>query len=156
MKSIKKLFIFLLTIIFCISIPMSVLADNSTTTDTEIQYYDDGSYLVIVTEESISPFSSGTKSKSKTGYFYENEDELQWSVTLTATFSYTGSSARCTDTDTSYKIYDSAWKITETKVGKAGNKATAIFTAKKYWIGIITSTRTLTLTLTCDNNGNIS
>lgn len=156
MKSLKKPIIFLLTIIFCFSLPMSVLADNSTTTDTEIQYYDDGSYLVIETEESIAPFSSGTKSKSKIGYYYNGDDELQWSVTLTATFSYTGSSARCTDTDTSYKIYDSAWKITETKVGKAGNKATGIFTAKKYWLGIITSTRTLTLTLTCDNNGNIS
>ena len=156
MKFTKKISFFILAIIFCFSAPLSALAQSTTVNNSEIQHFEDGSYLVIQKETVISPFSSGTKTSSTTGYYYNGDNEQQCSVTLTATFSYTGSSARCTNADTSYRIYDSAWKVTETKVGKAGNKATGIFTVKKYWLGIITKTVPLTLTLTCDKNGNIS
>lgn len=157
MKLTKRLSFFLLAMMFCFSVPFSAFAQIQTQPETEVQYFEDGSYLVIKTQEDISLFASGTKSKSKTGYYYDGDNnELRWSVTLNATFSYTGSSATCTKASTSYKIYDSAWKVKEANATRSGRTATGDFLVKKYWLGIITKTVPLTITISCDNNGNIS
>lgn len=158
MKIVKRLSLFLLVMLFCVSVPFGAFAQTTEKSQTEVQYFEDGSYLVIETqEEGISLFASGTKSKSKIGYYYDGDDnELRWSVTLSATFSYTGSSATCTSASTSYKIYDSAWKVKEATASRSGRTATGDFLVKKYWLGIITKTVPLTLTISCDNNGNIS
>lgn len=157
MKFTKRLSLFLFAILFCFAVPFSTFAQTAAQPETEIQYFDDGSYLVVETQDNgISLFASGTKSKAKTGYYYNNDNELQWSVTLNATFKYTGSSASCTSASTSYKIYDSAWKVKEATATRSGRTATGDFLVKKYWLGIITKTVPLTITISCDNNGNIS
>lgn len=158
MKLTKRIALFLLAMMFCFSVPFSALAQTNEQTETEIQYFDDGSYLVIKTEEEISLFASGVITKGKTGYYYDGDtsEEPKWSVSLRATFTYTGSSATCTGAVVSYEIYDYAWKVKEATASKSGRTATGDFLVKKYWLGIITKTVPLTLTITCDNNGNIS
>ena len=157
MKLTKRIALFLLAMMFCFSVPFSALAQTNEQTETEVQHFEDGSYIIIRTEEVISPFASGTVTRAKTGYYYDgDEQELRWSVTLIATFKYTGSSATCTGAVTSYNIYDTAWKVKEATASKSGRTATGDFLVKKYWLGIITKTVPLTLTISCDNNGNIS
>ncbi len=156
MKIFKKSFVFLLTLIICITVPLSVFAQSTVKTDTQIQYFDDGSYIVTETTQNIAPFSSGTNSLTRTSVYFNSDDEALWTVSLTGRFTYTGSSATCTSATTSYKIYDNAWKVTEATPSKSGRTASAYFVVKKYWIGIITKTVPVQIVLTCDNNGNIS
>lgn len=152
----KKISVTLLTLLFCLTVPFGAMAQDTKTTDSEVQYFEDGSYAITTYEEMITPFSSGSKAEGKTVTRYTSDDERIWSVSLWATFTYTGSSATCTKASTTYVIYDSAWKITKNTASKSGRTATADFVVKKYWLGIITYTVPVTITLTCDNNGNIS
>lgn len=156
MKLIKKLSVLLLALSIFITVPFTAFAQDVTVTDESVQYFEDGSYLVTEITESITPFSSGTKSKAKTVTFYENDDEKQWSVTLHTTFKYTGTSVSCTNAYTSHVIYDSAWKVTQDDVSKAGSIVTGTFVVKKYWLGIITKTIPLKIVTSCDRNGNIT
>lgn len=156
MKTFKKFSIFILTLIFCASVPFSAMAEFTTSIESEIQYFEDGSYLVTEIKNEIDFFSSGTKRNTKYATYYDPDDEIQWTVYLTATFSYTGSSATCTSASTSYTIYDSAWKVKEATASKSGRTATGDFLVKKYWLGIITNTVPVTIITTCDNNGNIT
>lgn len=156
MKSLKVISAFVLSLVMCFSLPFSVLAQSTNVSNTEVQYFEDGSYLVTTTEDSISLFSSGSKTHTKTSVFYENDDEKQWSVTLKSSFTYTGSSATCTNASVSYTIYDSAWKVKEANASKSGRTAKGDFLVKKYFLGIITYTLPITLITTCDNNGNIT
>lgn len=152
----KKISTFLLAMLFCLMVPFGAMAQDTKTTDSEVQYFEDGSYTITTYEEMITPFSSGSAAKGKSVTRYTSDNEKVWSVTLWATFTYTGSSATCTKASTTYVIYDSAWKITKNTASKSGRTATADFVMKKYWLGIITYTVPGTITLTCDNNGNIS
>ncbi len=155
-KFIKTFSVIFLSLILCAFAPFNALAQNIDTTDTDIQYFDDGSYLITESENSINLFSSGTKRHTKTATYYNGNDERQWSATLTAVFSYTGSSVTCTSASTSYTIYDSAWKMKEATASKSGGTATGEFIAKKYWLGIITKTIPMKIITICDNNGNIT
>lgn len=156
MNLIKKISAILLTLTICFTVPFSAFAQDTIVTDESIQYFEDGSYLVTEETESITPFSSGTKSKAKTVTFYENDDDKQWSVTLHTTFKYTGTSVSCTNAYTSYSIYDNAWKVTQADASKAGSIVTGTFVVKKYWLGIITKTIPLQIITSCDRNGNIT
>lgn len=156
MKKLRKISVLVLTLIFCLSVPFGAFASADVTTNTEIEYFDDGSYLVTKTVESIAPFSSGTKNHSKAATYYNSDDEKQWTAYLKTTFTYTGSSATCVSATATYTIHVSAWKMTESYATRLGRKATGTFTAKKYWLGIITNTIPIQIITTCDNNGNIS
>lgn len=156
MKTFKKVSVFILTLIFCISVPFGAMAQSAQTVDTEIEYYEDGSYLVTQIESGISLFASGSKTVTKYSSYYNSDSEIQWTLYLKASFTYTGSSATCTSASPSYKIYDSAWKVTKAEVSRSGRTATGDYVVKKYWLGIITKTIPVKIIATCDNNGNIS
>lgn len=156
MKSFKKVSVFILTLIFCISVPFSAMAQSTQTVDTEIEYYEDGSYLVTQIESGISLFASGSKTVTKYSTYYSKKDEVQWTVYLKASFTYTGSSATCTSASATYKIYNDGWKVTEATASRSGRTATGNYVAKKYWLGIITNTIPVKIIATCDNNGNVS
>ena len=156
MKIVKRISVIFLTLILSMSIPFSVFAQSTITTNSKVEYFDDGSYLVTEFTETIVPFSSGSKSEGKTATYYSSDDKRQWSVTIWGTFTYTGSSATCTNASTSYTVYNSAWKVKEATATKSGRTATGNFLVKKYWLGIITKTVPMTVIMSCDNNGNIS
>ena len=134
--------------------PNTALANDEIVTDSYIEYFDDGSYIVTrITESTITTFAAKTVSKSKSADYYESDNTKAWTVTLNATFSYTGSSATCTNATTSSKIYNDKWKVTSAVPSKSGNKATGTFTVKKYALGLPIKTVNKTLTITCSNTG---
>lgn len=122
----------------------------------EIEYFEDGSY--IVTWISFSQLSTKANSitRQKTSDYYNSSNVLEWSVTLTASFSYTGTYATCTTASVSHTIYDSAWRVTSETASKSGNTATGDFTIKHYFLGIPTKTVNKTLTMTCSPSGVVS
>ncbi|MDE5974852.1 MAG: hypothetical protein K2G73_09335 [Eubacterium sp.] len=150
-KIISLLSVILMIAVLC---PNTALANDEIVTDSYIEYFDDGSYIVTrITESTITTFAAKTVSKSKSADYYESDNTKAWTVTLNATFSYTGSSATCTNATTSSKIYNDKWKVTSAVPSKSGNKATGTFTVKKYALGLPIKTVNKTLTITCSNTG---
>lgn len=151
----KKIIAVLLAVVMMLGVcPISALASENVTTETDVEYFEDGSYMVTeMTTSTISTFAAKTVSKTKSAHYYDSNDNKEWTVSLSATFSYTGSSATCTGATTSHTIYNDAWKVTSAVPSKSGNKATGTFTVKKYVLGIPVKTVNKTLTITCSNTG---
>lgn len=149
----KKLMLLLLVICICIgSFPARVKAAEECNI---VHYEDDGSYTV----ESITYLSSrasGLKSGSKRKRYYDDNDVLQWTVTVTGTFSCDGSSATCTASGCSVSISNSEWYTISKTASKSGNSATGMVTMGRKILGVTTKQVASSVTLTCDDNGNVS
>lgn len=127
-----------------------------TNNNTTYEYFDDGTMLVTSITEELTNRSSGTKSAHKSQYYCDSNGNKLWSVTVSGTFTYTGSSSKCTKASVNTTVYNSDWKITNSTASHSGNSATATATAKKYYLSTIISTKPLSVTLSCDKNGNLS
>lgn len=119
-------------------------------------YFEDGSYIITtISEESSITRTASSKTGQKTATFYNSDNVAQWSATLKGTFTYNGSSATCTASSITHKIYSSNWKIASASATKSGNKATGKATAKRYLI-VPVQTVEKTITLTCSASGVLS
>lgn len=147
-------FLFIVLIVFCVSINACASSDAITT----VEYFEDGSCIetTIVVKEYISTYATQVKKVEKSISYKDEDGIVCWKATLTATFRYTGSSATCTESDVTYTISNSKWKITSATASKSGNTATADVTAKRYTLGIPVETLNRTITMTCSANGTIS
>lgn len=128
-------------------------------THSGTEVLENGDYIITTISEydnALSARSANTKTGSKTAEYYNSNDELCWSFKITGTFSYNGSTSSCTKVTSSYKIYNTAWKNPSTSVSKSGNKATGTITIKQYYAGVVISTKTRTLSLSCNKNGTLS
>lgn len=150
-KIISLLSVILMIVALC---PNTAYAAEKIVTESSIEYFDDGSYIITrVTESTITTFAAQTTSRSKSADYYESDNTKAWTVTLNAVFSYTGSSATCTSATTSSRVYNDNWRVTTAVPSKSGNKATGTFTVKKYMLGVAIKTVNKTLTITCSNTG---
>ena len=153
----KKIFAIFSVVLILLSFPKISYADEYNTIyqeDGHIEYYSDGSYSITRIETSeVSVLATSTVTKTKYIDHFGSDDEKEWRITVTGTFNYTGSSATCTNSKVSYKIYDSSWKVTSATASKSGRVATGDFTLKRYTLGIPTKTVNETLTITCSNTG---
>ncbi len=142
-------------LIGCCSMPVYA-KENETTSDTIIEYFDDGSYAIItITEyENISKASSKTASKTYT--HKSSNDETLWTYTITGTFSYTGSSSTCTSVTDSYTISNDYWHMDSHSCSRSGNSAYGTVTMKRKFLGITTDTISRNLTLSCSATGVLS
>lgn len=124
--------------------------------DSQIVRYDDGSYDVIIIQEDITTRASGTKTGTVVREHRSEDNVLEWKATLKATFTYDGSTSRCTSVNSpTVTIYDSTWSLDSKSCSKSGNTATGTITmAKKLLLG--SGKVPITLTLSCDKNGNLS
>ena len=124
-------------------------------TEVEKILFDDGSYATI---EVISSGTrvSGTRRGSKTYTFYNSDSVMQWKVTLTGSFTYDGVASVCTDSDISIVMYNSNCYVISQTAGKDGNSARGSATIGRKFLGITVEERYVSLTLTCDGNGNLS
>lgn len=111
--------------------------------------------LTTIFEESSITRAASSKIGQKTATFYNSDNVAQWSATLKGTFTYNGSSATCTASSITHKIYSSNWKIASASATKSGNKATGKATAKRYLI-VPVQTVEKTITLTCSASGVLS
>lgn len=134
------------------ALPVQVLAAQS-----EVIHYDDGSYAVITVEKAVGTArATNYTSGSKEYKYYSSSNVIQWKATLNATFTYTGSSATCTKVNSlNVTIYDSAWSVGSKSTSKSGNTAYGYLTMNGAIIGG-TQGVPVTLTLSCDKNGNLS
>lgn len=131
---------------------------STPTTNTSVEYYDDGSYIVTTIEDiSSSPgisFSSSTSTtKSKTVRYYNSEDTVMWYVKVTGTFTYGNGTSKCTSSSVTAKSYATTWKVTNKSASKSGNTAIATATAKQYFDGTVIKTINRTVKLTCSPTG---
>ena len=142
---------------------LPVFADGKTEFHAEDGYtvvnYTNGSCTVITpvtdADSDVDP-QRGTITRSKSAYHYESNGSLAWGFTLTATFSYNGSSASCTQASYSKSINNSSWSFSNGSATRSGHTATGRGAFTKKILGITIQTIPVTLTLTCDPNGNVS
>lgn len=128
---------------------------NAAENPIETVYFDDGSYLTveIITNGSRA---TGSVTGSKPATYYDSDGVAQWKAILSGTFTYTGTSATCTSANMSVTIYDSSWYVISKSASKSGNTATGNATIGDKLGGVTVSKAPVSLTLTCDANGNLS
>lgn len=148
-----------ITQLFAALMLLSLLSVQALAADSSyVEYYSDGSYSVftVETDNFAIARAAGTKSGTAQREHYSSAGELQWKVTLKATFSYNGSTSSCTSVDNvAVNIYDSDWSMLSKSSSKSGNTATANVTMGRAQL-VGTAKVPITLTLTCDKNGNLS
>ena len=129
-------------------------ADSSVETQTDVTYFEDGSYLtveLVVCSYSLTR-ATNVLSGSKTTVYRSSDDELLWDFTVHGTFQYDGTTATATDASYSYNIYNSAWKLKSAEAYCSGNQAIA---EGKFNGGFLLN-RSTSITLTCSPTGVLS
>ena len=123
----------------------------------EVIRFEDGSYTVVtVSREATAARAINYTSGDKVFNYYSSANVLQWKAVLNATFTYNGSSATCTSVNSlNVTIYDSSWSVGSKSTSRSGNTAYGYLTMNGKLVGG-TQGVPVTLTLTCDRNGNLS
>ena len=146
--------LFLLAVLLFATFSVNCFA-SEITEEYVVERFEDGSYM---TERVVSSQTraSGTKSGSKDKVYYNGNGVAEWKVTVSGTFTYTGSSATCTSANCSVSIYNSDWYTISKSATKSGNTATAYATMGEKLLGVKVDEVSTSVSLKCDNNGNLS
>ena len=148
----KRLLCFVISaVLFVAMAPVYANAESN----MDVIYYEDGSYATVEIIETTARVS-GSKTANKPYTYYNSNGQIQWKAVLTGTFSYTGSSATCTAASMSVTIYDSSWYTISKSATKSGNSATGSATIGEKVLGVTVAKFPVSLTLSCDANGNLS
>ena len=147
----KKLTLLTITIILLLS--MLFIPVSAKEAITEVEYFDDGSYCVseIVVDDSLASRTIYTKSGTKTNTYYSASGNALFSLSVRGTFNYNGTVARATASSYSYGINSSLWSFVSGSSSYTANKATATGTFSS-----LGNQKTLSVTLACDQDGNLS
>lgn len=181
MKCFKKIgaFILAFTILTCIIPTQFVWAatnENYTTLEENIisvvtEYQEDGSYTVTTLSVIIPSNSeseqldlfrdSSSITGSKLATHYDSSNKKLYALKSTGTFFYNGSTVSCNGRSYQSYIYDTAWTVENITTSASGSgttkaSATASGTAKKHLLGITIQTASISATVYCDKNGNLS
>lgn len=153
---VKKLIRFAL----CLAVLVSSLVFTVSANSSSDVIFENGYYIetVIIEDEIIQTRGTTyTKSGTKTQTVRDSDGKALYSFTVKGTFTVNaGVSATCTSASYTYSITDDSWHFDSASTSKSGNKATATGTFKKKILLITTDTRSCTVTLECDKNGNLS
>ena len=153
MKRLTKLCAMVLA--FALLIPIQVFASVERNSSTEIVYMDDGSYYVITIEESPTR-TTYSKTSAKHYTYYSSENVAQWKVTLTGTYTYNGATSSCTAASASATVYKSSWSVASKSATHSGNQATGNYVIKLALLLGQSTNVPVTLTMSCDKNGNLT
>lgn len=146
--------IVLIAVLMILAVPMNCLAAEAES-EIIIARFEDGSYITETIETSPTR-ASGTKTGSKVDTYYSGSGKTLWKVTLTGTFTYTGTSATCTNSSVATSVSDSAWYTVSKSASKSGSTAYGSATMGEKVLGVTVSKVPVSLSLTCDANGNLS
>ena len=151
----KRIIVLLVAVILCLgSIP--ALADNSSE-EFQIIAFSDGSYLIMeLIGDSIETqldYNRTSVTKSKAATYYSNSGVKAFTLTVTGSFIYDGTSATCTSSSNSSTIYNNEWSLKTASASHSGNTATATGTFVRKVLGIVVSTKVLTVSLSCSPTG---
>lgn len=150
MKRIICLFVTMILLVTLL--PINTSANEM---ESRIIYFADGSFLEVIME-TVELRTSGTISGGKTYQYKNSNGELQWKAVLNGMFTYTGSSATCTSSSCNVTIYNTSWYQVTKTTGKRGATATAELTMGYKVLGITAKKVPISMTLTCDKDGNLS
>lgn len=146
----KKLYLSLLTLVLMFGLAGQIYALDGR--DIEKIYYTDGSYATIETKVFSQELSRGTSSRNAQKTFtHKRGSQVLWKFTLNATFTYDGSKATASKSTVTSSISDKAWSCDNKSTSRSGSTAygDASFSCA-------TASKDVSLSLTCDKNGNIS
>lgn len=148
----KKIISTALTFLMCLSaITIAAFATHPITQVYEVTRYQDGTYAEITTTVYGTLVRTSSQCAEK-AYVYKTAGGTKlFTYTLKACFSYDGSSSSCTSASASANIHKDGWNVISHDEHYSGNIAygNASFSAPS-------ESKNVSLTLTCDKNGNIS
>lgn len=138
---------FLVIVMTSISAVPVMAADNAA---DSIIYYEDGSYAVVTL--SNDNFARANIDKEKVYTYYNLQGQRCFAYTLRASFTYNGVTSQADSCKGGVVIYREGWTLSTHSEYVSGNTAygRATFT------GPNGESRTASLTLTCDKNGNVT
>lgn len=112
--------------------------------------YEDGSYAIITT--GAGSLTRAVIDKDKTYTYYNSSGQRCFSYTLYASFTYNGTTSSADDCHYFISIYRQGWEISTHREYVSGNTAygSATFTGPE------DQTRSLSISLTCDKDGNVT
>lgn len=112
--------------------------------------FEDGSYAIITTR--TDSMTRAVKDGSKTYAYYNSLGQRCFSYLLWASFTYNGITSSADDVDFEIYIYRQGWDISTRREYVSGSTAygSATFT------GPDDQTRSLSISLTCDKDGNVT
>lgn len=156
----KKTICLLLSLMLFVSlaaIPTMAATPVELNDNTEITYFEDGSYCVSVLTTTAPAISTLATNKvisgARTSTMYNASNEKLFSVTVRCIFQYNGTRAWTTDASYSYTISNSAWSFDSGDVVRSGNSATA--TATFNYLSFVQS-KTISATISCSPTGVLS
>lgn len=134
----------------CSFMGLSASAQEKEVVSKEYEYFDDGSYIVTVIEETPSLARvAGSKSGSCTSTYYNYNNVSQWTLTVNGTFTYNGSSSNCISVSSYTTYHVSGCSLVSKSDYRSGNQAIANATVKA------ALTMSMNATLTCSANGTL-
>lgn len=135
-------------------------SDNKVISET-VEYYSDGSSVVITVAESVNTImtraTTYSKSGSKTYTMRNSNGDVLWKFIVNGTFSVnSGVSASCTSASYSTSSLASGWSLKSGSSSRSGNQAIGDGTFQHKTLFIVTDTKSCHVVLNCDANGNLS
>ncbi len=160
----KKIFPCLLVCILMLTTAIypasAVSAEPSGTIISETtEYFEDGSSVTttIRLEETNITRALQTLSGSKTKTKTNSDGDILYKLTVNGTFAiYSNGTVNATSATRSHTIVASGWSCKTSEAHTSGAKAIATGTFVKKVLGITTATQDLSVTLSCNANGNLS
>lgn len=160
MKNIRILFMCSL-IIMGMSLFQSTAVKAEVNDDMEVEYFDDGSFMVtklesaeFVEEGAVTAQSTYTTVRnSKSTTYYNALGTAQWKFTITGTFQYNGTTSSAISASSSVTIYKSQWSVNNRNAYTSGSSVKGSISCSRKNAGIVTLTKSKSLTLTCSKNG---
>ena len=112
--------------------------------------FEDGSYAIVTIGS--GSMARAVKGGSKTYTYYDSRGQRCFSYLLEASFTYNGTVSSADDVNFDIHIYRQGWELSTHREYTSGNTAygSATFT------GPNDQTRPLSISLTCDKDGNVT
>lgn len=152
----RKLIVTILVFCICmLAFPTSAFCGNRT---TQIHYYEDGTYSITVLETYsplISTYTTTRTGRAKTTLYSESGESL-FAVIVHGLFTYTGVASYCRESSVDTEFYSEYWSYVSSNAYRSANKAAADATGHCSVIGLPMGDATITVTLECDKDGNLT
>lgn len=144
--------VLILMSLFLSALPLQAQASE---TESDVVYFEDGSYLITEITESNGRML--TKVGTKTRTYYSASGVIQWEMIVNGEFLYDGTTVTCTYASGSTTIYNHTnWYMISDSATYGGTAATYYVTFGSKNLGVTIGKPSYSLTLYCDVNGNLS
>lgn len=161
----------MLTLATSFALPVSAISNSSyamsttiTDAENEVTYFEDGSYLVTTLAKEITPISRAVDQMvfTKTATAYDSSNKARCALTVVGAFEVNkGVSVKCVGVKTETAVYQSGWSVENISTSRNNSSTTkASATASGQFVhrvaGIVTEKLPVSVTVSCDKNGNAS